>query len=205
MSCSGAADSFGAAELASPPLADAAGLAGEASFGLGSLIRLMRDSPPFRANFQSIPDTKSGLTHLNVAQTFLSAGSGGFPAAGSLEHGTGKSREPAGWKTCATSGVSRIQKETLFQRIKCVSLGHQIMSSLRPQTCLFRQIWDCDSPLPLFEREADGPKRQRVAAVREASRFRLTFIRASNHQAARPRMTSSWAARMSRLPSLHTT
>jgi hypothetical protein len=38
---------------------------------------------------------------LSVAQTFLSAGAGDFPVASS-EHGTGKSREPAGWKACAT-------------------------------------------------------------------------------------------------------
>jgi hypothetical protein len=39
-----------------------------------------------------------------VAQAFQPAGSGDFPVASSRipEHGTRKSREPAGWKACVT-------------------------------------------------------------------------------------------------------
>src|SRR5215469_13937592 len=40
-------------------------------------------------------------TRNNVTRTFLSAGSGDFQSP-EQEHGTGKSREPAGWKACAT-------------------------------------------------------------------------------------------------------
>jgi hypothetical protein len=36
-----------------------------------------------------------------VGRTFLSAGAGDFPVA-RLEHRTGKSGEPAGWKACPT-------------------------------------------------------------------------------------------------------
>jgi len=49
----------------------------------------------------------SRLRHLNVAQTFLSAGYGGFPAASSWNTGLESPVNPAAaprrdWKTCAT-------------------------------------------------------------------------------------------------------
>ena len=44
-----------------------------------------------------------------VAQAFQPAGLGDFPVARHHKHGTGKSREPAGWKACATSSASGYQ------------------------------------------------------------------------------------------------
>jgi len=44
-----------------------------------------------------------------------------------LEHGTGKSREPAGWKTCATNAALPTHRDQGFKR---ASPGH-----LSPMSC----------------------------------------------------------------------
>src|SRR6185503_936832 len=80
-----------------------------------------------------------------------------------LEHGTGKSREPAGWKTCATNAALPAHRDQGFKRVSAAATAW-FLSLYRGRFFLLRGGGKCG-------RLADGNRNQRSARVRSDSIF----------------------------------